>query len=103
MARLTEQHLARRSELAYADHLHFTRDDGRPEYRRRRVAVVLAQGAAPHYIDGTSGVKDLDVWTFYAAIDGKTFPAYKRETHADFGPSVFRAAGVRLHQGAQRT
>jgi hypothetical protein len=57
------------------------------------VAVVLAQGAAQHYVDcldgvaDPSGVKDLDVWTFYAAIRGEHFPADRRETHADFGPS----------------
>jgi hypothetical protein len=61
------------------------------------VAVVLAQGAAVHYLNDLSGgryadrdrgVKDLDVWTFYSAIPGRRFPADKRETHKDFGPSV---------------
>jgi hypothetical protein len=57
--------------------------------------VVLAQGAACHYLDcltgrdagARTGVKDLDIWTFYAAVPGTRFPAAKRETHADFGPS----------------
>jgi len=31
----------------------------------------------------------LDVWTFYARIPATRFPADKRETHADFGPSAF--------------
>jgi hypothetical protein len=73
--------------LAAADHDFFTRPAGRPEYRARRRATVLAQGAALHYLDGRSGVKDLDVWTFYARLPGVWFPADKRETHADFGPS----------------
>ena len=88
-ARLTVEHLARLSELAQADHEHFTRDDGRPEYRDRRLVVVLAQGAAQHFVDHRHGVKDLDVWTYYAELSGQRFPADKRETHADFGPSVF--------------
>jgi hypothetical protein len=84
---LTLEHLRRLAGLADADHAGFTRDDGRPEYRDRRVAVVLAQGAALHFVNGTNGVKDLDVWTFYAAIPGIRFPADRRETHADFGRS----------------
>lgn len=56
---------------------------------------MLAQGAARHYTEclagcdpgSRTGLKDLDVWTFYAAIPGAAFPAAKRKTHADFGPS----------------
>lgn len=84
---LTPLHLERLSHLAALDHDFFTRRDGRPEYRDRRVAVTLAQGAALHYVNRRNGVKDLDVWTFYAARPGEPFPAAKRETHADFGPS----------------
>lgn len=57
---------------------------------------MLAQGAASHYLDclvghesaSRRGVKDLDVWMFYAAMPGTAFPAARRETHADFGPST---------------
>jgi hypothetical protein len=92
---LTREHLDRLADLAALDHEAFTRPAGRPEYRQRRVLAVLAQGAARHYLDclaghdprSRRGVKDLDVWTFYAAIPGTAFPAARRETHADFGPS----------------
>jgi hypothetical protein len=87
-APLTPSHLKHLSALADADHARFTRDDGRPEYRGRRLLVTLAQGAAQHWVDRRHGVKDLDVWTFYAAIDGQPFPAARRETHADFGVSA---------------
>ncbi len=87
LAPLTRQHLQRLADLADLDHSRFTSPDARPEYRSRRVAVALAQGAALHYLDGRHGVKDLDVWTFYACIPGTRFPADRRETHADFGPS----------------
>lgn len=86
-APLTDDHLARLSELADEDHAVFTRPDGHPEYRARRVAVVLAQGGALHMINSTTGVKDLDVWTFYAAIPGAGFPFGQRKRHVDFGPS----------------
>ncbi|MHB1594831.1 MAG: hypothetical protein ACYCO9_10020 [Streptosporangiaceae bacterium] len=90
---LTGEHLAR---LAGLDHAAFTRPGSRPEYRSRRLLVVLAQGAAQHFADcqagadshHRAGVKDLDIWTFYAAIPGTRFPAHRCETHADFGPSA---------------
>lgn len=86
-APLTPEHLARLSEIAMADHEHFTRPKGHPEYADRRLLVVLAQGAALHFVDGRNGVKDLDVWTFYARIPGRRFPAARRKVHVDFGPS----------------
>ena len=85
-APLTAEHLLRLSAIALADHQLFTRPDGRPEFADRRVAVVLAQGGAVHYLRGDVGIKDLDVWTFYAAVQGVAFPA-KRNRHVDFGPS----------------
>jgi hypothetical protein len=94
-ADLTVEHLRRLAGIADADHLNFTRPSGRPDYADRRVAVVLAQGAAQHYVQcitgmprrARRGVKDLDVWTFYAAIPGTRFPADKRTRVVDFGPS----------------
>jgi hypothetical protein len=96
-ARLTHEHLRRLAALAEEDHAFFTRPGGRPEYEARRLAVALAQGAALHYLDGRNGVKDLDVWTFYAAIPGKRFPADKRMRHADFGPSSLGRQTYALH------
>lgn len=88
-APLTADHLARLYGLATADHEFFTRPDCRPEFADRRVAVTLTQGAALHYLDGCTGVKDFDVWTFYAALPG-TRPgvfASRTNVHRDFGPS----------------
>jgi hypothetical protein len=93
---LIREHMDRLADLAARDHEAFTRPAGRPEYRRRRVLAVLAQGAARHHLDclaghepgSRTGVKDFDVWTFYAAIPGTAFPASRRETHADFSPST---------------
>jgi hypothetical protein len=86
-AAITREHLGRLAVLADTDHEFFVRSDGRPEYKARRLVVALAQGAALHYLDGQNGVKDLDVWTFYAGLPTSRFPADKRETHADFGTS----------------
>ncbi len=59
----------------------------RPEYRDRRVAVTLAQGAALHFVDGRNGVKDLDVWMFYAQVPGGGNPFGQRKRRLDFGRS----------------
>jgi hypothetical protein len=47
----------------------------------RLICVALCQGAALHLIDGTNGVKDFDVWTFFAARAGEPpFPWRRRRT-----------------------
>lgn len=83
--------------LAEGDHAFFTKRGGRPEYESRRLAVALAQGAALHYLDGRTGVKDLDVWTFYAAIPGRRFVADKTVRRADFGPSSLGRQTYDMH------
>jgi hypothetical protein len=87
-APLTPDHLTRLAELARADREN--RFERRPRwqvYRDRVLLVALCQGAALHYLDRRSGVKDLDVWTFYAAHPDGGFPPRWR-VMADFGPST---------------
>ncbi|HXV29777.1 MAG TPA: hypothetical protein VD840_05550 [Sinorhizobium sp.] len=57
-------------------------------YRDRIVLLALAQGSALHYLNGTNGIKDFDVWAFFEAGAAKPFPHRKRWC-ADFGPSRF--------------
>ena len=95
-APLTEVHLGRLGDLASQDHRKFTRSDGRSEYRDRKIAVVLAQGAALHFLDKKNGVKDLDVWTFYAAIPETPFRFGQRKVHVDFG--VLSTGATSTHQ-----
>lgn len=83
---LTKRHLARLSKIAAADHedLYMRR----PAYRGRLIAVVLTQGGGQHYLDRRNGVKDLDVWSFFALPpDEARFPEDRRKRHVDFGPS----------------
>ena len=54
----------------------------------RLVCRALCQGAALHYLDGTNGVKDFDVWSFYAERGDGPFP-YRWRGTADYGPSKF--------------
>ena len=61
---------------------------GSGRYAGRLVGRALCQGAALHYVNGKNGVKDFDVWSFYAQYDDWPFPARWRGTR-DFGPSKF--------------
>jgi hypothetical protein len=60
----------------------------RAPYRERLVALALCQGAACHYLDGRTGVKDFDVWLFFAEIPGQRFHP-RWYSQYDFGPSRF--------------
>jgi ankyrin repeat protein len=57
-------------------------------YADRLFAVALCQGAALHYLDGATGVKDFDVWSFYTESPVRRFPP-RRRARADFGDPRF--------------
>ena len=88
--RITRGDLVRLAEIARLD-----REDlfaRKPRYRAlngRLLCVALCQGAALHYLDGKNGVKDFDVWTFFAAHpDAPDFP-WRRRRAVDFGDPKF--------------
>ena len=58
------------------------------ELSSRVLGVALCQGAAMHFIDHENGIKDFDVWTFYAATAGQPFPP-RRTASRDFGLPKF--------------
>jgi hypothetical protein len=58
------------------------------ELSSRVLGIALCQGAALHFIDRKSGVKDFDVWTFFAATSGPPFPP-RRTASRDFGLPKF--------------
>jgi hypothetical protein len=61
---------------------------GSGRYAGRLLGRALCQGAALHYVNGSNGVKDFDVWSFYAQHNDWPFPARWRGTR-DFGSSKF--------------
>ncbi len=89
MAPITADDLERLARIARLD-----REDffvRKPRYRLladRVIAVALCQGAALHFIDGQNGIKDFDVWTFYAGHSDVTFPP-RRRVARDFGDPKF--------------
>jgi len=89
-ATIESQDLARLSQLAGDDlERYMARDPSRRgNFVAKKLCVALCQGAAQHYLDKLSGVKDFDVFTFFSAADGMEFPSRRRAT-IDFGPSKF--------------
>lgn len=87
-------HLA---EVAEADLADFVRRN--PKHRtllKRRLCVLLCQGAALHYVDAKNGVKDFDVWSFFAD-DGKSPEYPARVVHArPFERASFRTSTRRI-------
>jgi len=82
--------LARLSDLATRDREEFFAQKPQMHqiYGARLIFVALCQGAALHYVDGKTGVRDFDVWSFYSAHPEKALPARRKRT-VDFGPSKF--------------
>jgi hypothetical protein len=61
---------------------------GSGRYAGRLLGRALCQGAAVHCVNRQNGVKDFDLWSFYAQLDDWPFPPRWRGTR-DFGPSKF--------------
>lgn len=87
---LTIEDLRRLGELAERDRqdLFYRKPETRDLYANHLFAVALCQGGALHYLNGTNGIKDLDVWSFYRANPLRQFP-YRRRVSVDFGDSKF--------------
>lgn len=78
--RFEDDDLRQLADLAKADLASFIQRN--PHYASlasRVLCVALCQGAALHYIDGQNGVKDFDLWTFFAdGGDGLEYPVRRR-------------------------
>ena len=61
---------------------------GAGRYAGRFLCRALCQGAAFHYVNARNGVKNFDVWSFYAERGDGPFP-YRWRGTADYGPSKF--------------
>lgn len=82
--------LKRLAKLARQDRKHFFQNHPKwaKAYAQRVLCVALCQGAAKHYIDGTIGINDFDVYTFYRIHPQKHWYA-KRIKSYDFGIPQF--------------
>jgi hypothetical protein len=88
--RITNADLKRLARIARDDREDFF---GRhPEwamlYRKRVVCVTLCGDAAMHFLNGSTGIDQFDIWTFYAEHSEAAFPV-QQSSKADFGKSKF--------------
>jgi hypothetical protein len=96
-ARITKRVLDRLSVIAAEDREDkFARRPRWAVYRDRVLCVALCQGAALHYVDGRNGVKDLDVYTFYAVHEVGPFPYRWPRPWLQFDRAPFRGHFVDL-------
>jgi hypothetical protein len=93
MERITEPDLQRLAAIARIDRESmFRQNEHWRAYQAHLLCVALCQGAGLHYVTGTNGVKDFDVWTFFAKSAWRKHPdpaLYRRNRPADFGESRF--------------
>ena len=90
LARITTADLKRLALLAADGEADlFARNPDRSgRYAGRLIGRALCQGGGVHYLDGANGVKDLDVWSFYAEYQNWPFPPRWHGTR-DYGLSKF--------------
>jgi hypothetical protein len=86
-ALMTIGHLRRLTAIATTAHEDLC--GVRPDLRGHLLAACLAQGGALHYVHHGGGVKDLDLWLFYAPTEQGRPAPYRRRVACDFGPSEF--------------
>jgi hypothetical protein len=60
-------------------------------YRKRLLCAALGGDAGLHYVNGTTGVSEFSVWSFYALHPEAPFP-FRQPGRADFGESKFGRA-----------
>jgi len=87
---ITLEDLEKLAAIAREDRIDFfhRRSDTADLYSDRLLCVALCQGAALHFVNGSNGVKDFDVWSFYYEHPQRPFP-YRRRGTRDFGLSKF--------------
>lgn len=73
---LTNNDLKELSKLAIREHEDFFQRNPHLKafFYNSLIAICLCQGAALHYIDCQTGIKDFDIWHFYQANPRSTFP-----------------------------
>lgn len=90
LAPLLLQDIERLGDLAAADRkgLFMRKPHIGALYNERLFAVALCQGGALHFLDGRTGINDLDVWSFFVEHPKQPFP-YRRRAEVDFGDPKF--------------
>lgn len=81
--------LARLADIAETERADLLESEQSAPSRERVLCFALCQGAALHYGDGANGVKDFDLYTFFAGITGRSGSFDRTPRQRDDGPSKF--------------
>jgi hypothetical protein len=89
-ATITLADLSRLAEIAAEDRTQFfsNHPDWAELYADRYIATALCQGAGLHYLTGSVGIHDFDVYSFFAKHPAREWYA-KRNRPVDFGDPKF--------------
>jgi hypothetical protein len=89
-ARITKADLKRLARIAEEDREDFfeRHREFALLYRKRLLCVALGGGGALHYLNGVTGVREFQVWSFYAQHAEAPFPVHQ-VSHTDLGESKF--------------
>ncbi len=89
LVEITDEDLIHLTKLAEQDFDELTiRYPKYEQLREHKIAVCLCQGAALHYIDHTTGVRDFDIYTFFDKAAPIRWP-FRRRAVKDFGSNKF--------------
>jgi hypothetical protein len=84
--KITKNDLKRLRQMAMDYHNELCKKH--PQYKSlKKVCICLCQGAALHYVDGKTGIRDFDVYTFYEK--GKVNYPYRSYVMRDFKNKKF--------------
>lgn len=91
LALFDAEDLQRLSDIARKDLQRFIANNHelRVGFTTKILCVALCQGAALHQVNKMNGVKDIDIYTFFAADEGRPFPPRRPVMTYDFGRSKF--------------
>ena len=89
MAPITSEDLEHLAQLVETEVADFLAAEKQAPFRDRLLAVTLCQGAALHALDGRNGVKDFDVYVFFAELSDRQGPFNRSARKRDYGPSKF--------------
>ena len=99
--RITKADLRRLARIAAQERDEFfaRHAEWRLLYARRMLCSALCGRSALHFCNGTAGIEEFELWSFYATHAEAPFPHYRHDFR-DFGKSKFgRGAGSDIYLG----
>ena len=92
--KITIRDLKSLAEIARKDRVdYFQRHPKYKVYANRVLCIALCQGAAMHYINGSTGINDFDVYTFYKKHPSVTWYAKRIKSYDFVNPKFGQSVG----------